>query len=114
MFDFLKATKREFDIIFARDLVEHMTKEEVLMLLSLAHTSLKPGESVAMVAVALLATALLVHNRPAAAALIGLLTTPSMGRCFSGMKRLCCTPTWRSIGRHASSLTFTAALRPPN
>ena len=43
IFHFLQGKERMFDVIFARDLIEHMTKEEALRFLSLAHLSLVPG-----------------------------------------------------------------------
>jgi hypothetical protein len=43
IFHFLQGKERTFDVIFARDLIEHMTKEEALRFLSLAHLSLVPG-----------------------------------------------------------------------
>lgn len=41
--DFLSKTERTFDLIFAFDVIEHFTKDEVLDLLALIHTRLSPG-----------------------------------------------------------------------
>jgi len=43
VFQFLQGKERTFDVIFARDLIEHLTKEEALRFLSLAHLALVPG-----------------------------------------------------------------------
>lgn len=41
--DFLKNRENEFDLVFARDLVEHLTKDEVLDFLRSVHRSLRLG-----------------------------------------------------------------------
>jgi cyclopropane fatty-acyl-phospholipid synthase-like methyltransferase len=41
--DYLRASERSFDMIFAFDIIEHFTKDEVLELLRLIWERLKPG-----------------------------------------------------------------------
>ena len=40
---FLKIKKRVYDVIFARDLLEHFSKEEIPLILSLVYSALKSG-----------------------------------------------------------------------
>ena len=44
--DYLQDHSNEFDLITGFDIVEHLTKDEVLQLLSLSYISLKPGGTV--------------------------------------------------------------------
>ncbi|GAB4539644.1 MAG: hypothetical protein Fur002_05080 [Anaerolineales bacterium] len=43
VFDFLKTSENEYEIITAIDIIEHFKKEELLDLLALIHKALKPG-----------------------------------------------------------------------
>lgn len=43
IFQFLKNSKDEYDIIIGNDLIEHIPKERILDLLTLIHSALKPG-----------------------------------------------------------------------
>src|ERR1035437_186122 len=43
LFDFLRISQQAFDLIFAFDIIEHFTKDEVLELLRLTWERLKPG-----------------------------------------------------------------------
>ncbi|MBN2532435.1 MAG: class I SAM-dependent methyltransferase [Spirochaetales bacterium] len=43
IFKFLPDNKNQFDLIIANDIIEHLTKDEVILLLDLIYQSLKPG-----------------------------------------------------------------------
>lgn len=50
-FSFLQNKKEEFDFISANDFIEHLNKQEILALLDLVYTALKPGGKILIMTV---------------------------------------------------------------